>query len=152
MNDVTGTHLGVKVEVNSNTILMAVGFVSTLIGMAMTWSSSQNDIRDNARRLDDHDSVFKTVIARLDIVDKRDADMRDLTFRIGALEKGLEAADLRTSRVVESYGNKFTELSSQMGTMITQQALINQAMQRLEAQGKGAMLEVPNPELADRVK
>lgn len=130
------TGISLKYELNSNTVVMVFGFLTSLIALVLLWSDSQHSIADNIRRIDAHDVLFTAMGERFDAIDKRDADTRDLQFRVGALEKATELQDVRTSRVVESYGNKFTEISGQMNTMLTQQALMSQAMQRLEAAAK----------------
>lgn len=127
----TGIH--VKYELNSNTIIIVMGFLSTLVTFVFFVSNSQHSIADNARLIAEHDMKFKAVDDRFDAIDKRDAEMRDLLFRVGALEKGQEVADTRVNRIVESYGSKFTELSGQMNIMLTQQALMTQSLQRIEA-------------------
>lgn len=130
------TGISIKYELNSNTIIMVLGFLGSLVTLVFLVSDSQHLIAENARRIDAHDLIFKAIGERLDAIDKRDTDIRDLQFQVGAQEKAIELQDVRTSRVVESYSNKFTEISGQMNTMLTQQALINQAMQRLEAIAK----------------
>lgn len=130
------TGIGLKYELNSNTVVMVFGFLSSLVALVLLWSDSQHKIDDAARRLDAHEIIFKTVSDRFDAIDKRDADTRDLQFRVGALEKGQEAADTRVSRIVDSYGNKFTEIGAAISSMNTQLALIVQSQQRLEAAGK----------------
>lgn len=135
------TGISLKYELNTNTLIMLFGFLGTFGGIVIMWNNSQRDIADASRRLDAHEVMFKAVSDRFDTIDKRDADTRDLQFRVGALEKGQEAADTRVSRIVESYGNKFTELGVSIASINTQLALIAQSQQRLEAAQK------PPPEL-----
>lgn len=132
------TGITVKWEVNSNTLIMVAGFCGTIVTGALAWSDSQHSLADNTRRIEAHDVMFKAVSDRFDTIDKRDADTRDLQFRVGALEKGQESADTRVSRIVESYGNKFTELGVSIASIQTQLALIAQSQQRLEAAAKPA--------------
>lgn len=127
------TGISLKYELNTNTLIMLFGFLGTFAGIVVMWNNSQRDIADAGRRLDAHELLFTAMGARFDAIDKRDADTRDLQFRVGALEKGQETADTRVSRIVESYGNKFTELGVSIASIQTQLALIAQSQQRLEA-------------------
>lgn len=130
------TGITVKWEVNSNTIIMLLGFIGTIVTGAFMWSDSQHLLADNTRRLDGHDTTFTQMVVRLDAIDKRDSDIQDLQFKVGALEKGQDAADSRMNRMSESTGNKFTEITSSINTMNTQLALIIQSQQRLEGLAK----------------
>lgn len=130
------TGISLKYELNSNTLVMVLGFVTSLVSLVLLWSDSQHSLADNTRRIEAHDVMFKAISDRFDVIDKRDADTRDLQFRVGALEKGQESADTRVSRIVESYGNKFTELGVSVASINTQLALIAQSQQRLEGMAK----------------
>lgn len=130
------TGISIKYELNSNTIIMLFGFIGTIVTGVFLWSDSQHLLADNTKRLDDHDTLFAQMVVRLDAVDKRDADMRDLTFRVGAIEKGQDASDQRMNRMSESYGNKFTEIGTFMSSTNTQLALILQSQQRIEGLAK----------------
>lgn len=130
------TTLGFKSEVNLNTVVVIIGFLGTFAGIITLWNSNQYKLDENSRRIDAHDVIFKGMGERFDAIDKRDADTRDLQFRVGALEKGQEGVDTRISRIVESYGNQFTDIRGTLSAISTQVALVNQSLQRIEALGK----------------
>lgn len=139
--------MGIKVDttvINLNTLVIIVGFLITYTGIIASWTTSQNNIvilRDWQEQHEEYHSgaradymaKFATIDIRFSEILKTQAGYENLTYRFALLEKSHEAMDARISRIVESYGNQFTEMRAQLNSISTQIALTNQSLQRIEA-------------------
>ena len=132
MQENTPVTMSMKYEINSNTVVLLGGFITTLITLVSLWNNSQYKLDETSRRIDAHDVAFTAVDVRIDAMDKQAAADADIKFRVAAIEKSVESVDNRVSRVSESYGNQFTDIRGALSSIATQQALTNQALQRLE--------------------
>lgn len=124
-----------KFEINLNTIATVISFFVIFGTMLTKFNDLGYDIRDTANKNVEQDRVLEAITDAL-------KDLPDMTFKIAQNEKSFELLDARIGRITESYGNQFTAINSQMNTMLTQQALMTQTLQRIETAGK-ISLETP---------
>lgn len=136
-----------KEQINLNTIVAIVGFLSMFATVIATWSSVQYRQAATDTWQKEHVELHASLKAesaaaramyntRLDNMaselNKVATRIEQMDYRLTNNEKGVENGDVRTSRVVESYGNQFTEIRGQLAVLNTQVALANDSLKRLE--------------------
>jgi len=136
-----------KDQVNLNTIVAIVGFLSMFATVIATWSSvqyKQTATEDWQRAHEDLHAGIKAESAamrtafsvRIDgivsDVNRIASKVENLEYRLTSNEKGVENSDTRVTRITESYGNQFTEIRGQLAALNTQVALANDSLKRLE--------------------
>lgn len=133
-----------KENINLNTIVALVGFLSMFAAFITTWTSLQYKQSEIQKWEEDHIAEHNkwqelstarnvAVNTRLDsmqlILNKQD----QIDYRLAQAEKGQINTDERIGRVSESYGIQFTEIRTQLAIVTTQLALANETLKRLEA-------------------
>jgi len=136
-----------KDQVNLNTIVAVVGFLSMFATVIATWSSVQYKQTATENWQANHEELHATLKAEssasrsaynvrldgiADTINKIASKLESIDYRLTNAEKGIDNSDVRTSRVVESYGNQFTEIRGQLAVLNTQVALANDSLKRLE--------------------
>ena len=136
-----------KEQINLNTVVAIVGFLSMFATVIATWSSVQYKQTATEDWQKSHEELHATIKAdsaamraaftiRLDgitmDVNKLVSKVENLEYRVTNNEKGVENGDTRVSRITESYGNQFTEIRGQLALLNTQVALANDSLKRLE--------------------
>lgn len=136
-----------RIRINLNTIIAAVGFLSTFAILVTMWNDQLNSQKNTDRWIEQHTLLHEAIakdLTQLHGVDTaRDSQVLDITFRLAQLEKGQDNLDARVGRVTESSTNQFTDIRSALSAFGTQQALMTQTLQRIEAAGKLGMVEPP---------
>lgn len=139
----TGDVLFRKENVNLNTIIAIIGFLGMFAGLTATWTSIQyrqastdkwqtEHMEMHAKISSDAAARYAGVTARLDEYQKQFVALEEFKYKVVALDKTTEAAETRTSRIVDSYSQQFTEIRTQLATLNTSIALANDALGRLE--------------------
>lgn len=147
------TVLGVKTEVNLNTIAIIASFLGTFAGLVVMWTTMVNNQADFQEWIGEHDKAHETIAAHLSNTDRAVEAGReqilDLTFRSGVTDKALLSVDQRLTRMTDSYNDRFSDIQVTLQSIMTQQALANQALQRIEAIGAThpQKMSIPNDTL-----
>lgn len=145
-----------KENVNLNTMVAIVGFLGMFAGFVGTWTSIQYKQSETQHWQEDHrlqheklaaDGLvrYTGLITRLDLMQDAINEMEQLKYRITLTEKGIENAETRTNRIVESSANQFTAINAQLAVLNTQIALANDSLKRLEAYDPRGPREIDRP-------
>lgn len=133
----TGTTLGIKWELNLNTIVAIAGFLTTFAGLISLWNTVQFRQETMLNWIHGHEEAHTDLVKEIERFNELHLDssnkMLDVTFREAQSEKAVQLLEERLSRISESYSNQFSDFRTQLNAIATQQALANQALQRLEA-------------------
>lgn len=123
----------IKTEVNLNTLLMLVGFASTLIGIGASWSK----VTAAQASMQEFVTAQRALNARFDErINNAVADIAGLpgvTYRVTKLEEGAGALDQRLTRLGESNQRDLGDLRTALGSIQTAIALNTRALERIEA-------------------
>lgn len=136
-----------KDQININTIVAVVGFLSMFATIIATWSSIQYRQTAVDKWEQDHEELHASIKidsaasraalnVRLDgivaDVAKLAGKVDNMDYRLTTTEKAVDNGDTRISRITESYGSQFTEIRGQLASLSTQVALAIDSLKRLE--------------------
>jgi len=130
--------------INLNTVISAVGFLSTFVMVGIAWGTATSSIHDLEQWRDGHESAHRDlqtdIATRGAVMDQQIGGLRSnlakldqIDYRLTTVEKAAETIDGRINRITESYGNQFADMRTQLSSISTQIALTNQTLQRIEA-------------------
>lgn len=122
-----------KWEWNINTLAVMMGFVGGFIAWGYTLAEMRTGREQNARDIVALTANFSALAARVDLVERAEAKMDQLEYRITSNEKTNEAFDTRLNRLSENYANRFADINTQLSTISVQIALVNQTTQEIKA-------------------
>lgn len=122
-----------KWEWNINTLAVMMGFIGGFIAWGYTLAEMRTGREQNARDIVALSAQYSALAARLDLVERGEAKMDQLEYRITSNEKANEALDTRMSRLSETYANRFADINTQLSTISTQIALVSQTTQEIKA-------------------
>lgn len=130
-------------DANINTVIALIGFLSMFAGFVATWTIVQYKQTQTSDWQTSHELLHKQLdqdraasraafSLRLDSLQAAITKQDQLEYRLAQLEKAHDSTDERINRMVESYGNQFSEIRNQLGTITLQLALANDALKRVE--------------------
>lgn len=125
---------GVEVEkkVNTNTILGIFSFLA----LFATLVTMYNALDFRTKELTDWIALHETRHARDDAeftaLKESLADRPQALYRLSQVEGNLQNNVIRMDRMSEIYNTRFAEMTGQLSSILTQQALINATLNRLE--------------------
>jgi hypothetical protein len=135
------TVMGVKAEVNLNTIVILAGFLATFAGFIANYTTLQNnqvEFRDwQTQHLQVHVGLASDIASLKEADIKSRDDRHDLAFKTGAMEEAIGDIVARISRIVDAGKEQDAKVETQLNMLTTQLALMNQSLQRLEAFNAG---------------
>lgn len=137
------TDLFRKENVNLNTVVAIVGFLSVFASIIVTWSNVQFKLSQAEEWQTRHEELHKeqdaertakwaAFITRLDNVQSSIYKMDQYDYKIAQLEKGQDGIDVRISRLSETYNNQFVEFRTQLQAISIQLAIANDVLKRME--------------------
>lgn len=122
-----------KWEWNINTLAVMMGFIGGFVAWGYTLAEMRTGREQNARDIVALSNNFSALAARVDLVERAEAKMDQLEYRITSNEKTNEALDTRLNRLSENYANRFADINTQLSTISVQIALVNQTTQEIKA-------------------
>lgn len=122
-----------KWEWNINTLAVMMGFIGGFIAWGYTLAEMRTGREQNARDIVALTANFSALAARVDLIERAQAKMDQLDYRITSNEKANEALDTRLNRLSENYANRFADINTQLSTISVQIALVNQTTQEIKA-------------------
>jgi chromosome segregation ATPase len=122
-----------KWEWNINTLAVVCGFVGGFMAWGYTLAELRTGREQNARNIESLNTQFGAMEARMTLLERSDAKMDQLDYRVAQNEKAIENVDIRMNRLAESYANRFADINTQLSAISTQIALVNQTAQEIKA-------------------
>lgn len=134
---------------NLNTIVALVSLAVIFSGIVTLWTQQrfqqEADEKYKTEHAQLHERTDETRIAQFSSIhtqlannteerNKLRHDLDNVIYRVAQLEKVVENAGDRLSRIAETYSNQFTGINTKLGAMEIQIALLLDALKRLERQ------------------
>jgi hypothetical protein len=120
-------------EWNINTIAVVAGFIGGFMAWGYTLAELRNGRDENARNIAGLTAQYGALSTRIDLIERGEAKMDQLEYRVAQNEKAIENVDTRMNRLAESYSNRFADINTQLSAISTQIALVNQTAQEIKA-------------------
>lgn len=122
-----------KPEINLNTIAIIVGFITTIVTISYFFSNLQNEQKNFGGFVLEQKAVNARFDERISTNAAALEALPQMNYQVAQLEAADKNSDDRIGRITESYGNRFTEFTTQLAAIATQVALVQQSLVRIEA-------------------
>lgn len=124
---------GILRGVNLNTWVIVGGFMATFAGIVTSYNNLQSEQRDFGKFVEEQRAVNARNDQRDDTQDTILDELPLMRANVAALAEADKQTDDRMGRFSESYSNQFTEFRGQLSALLTQNALMKQSLDRIEA-------------------
>lgn len=115
--------------VNLNTIVLAVGFLSTFAAVVLSWSSIQNEQHNFGDFVAEQKAFNSAALERFKSAEEKLQAVPLINSQVAQLQASDSNFDTRLGRIADSSA----DIRAQLGSIVTQVALVKQSVDRIEA-------------------